>query len=46
MGQIDHVLGAMSPDDMKEMDHAVERAASAVRSLVSDGITEAMNKFN
>ena len=46
VGQIDHVLGAMSPDDMKEMDHAVERAASAVRSLVSDGITEAMNKFN
>jgi PTH1 family peptidyl-tRNA hydrolase len=46
VGQIDHVLGTMSPDDRKKMDYAVERAAKAVGSLISDGITEAMNKFN
>jgi PTH1 family peptidyl-tRNA hydrolase len=44
--QVDHVLGTMSPDDRREIDEAVERAADAVISVISEGITVAMNRFN
>jgi len=44
--QVDHVLGTMSPDDRREIDEAVERAADAVISVISEGITAAMNRFN
>ena len=44
--QVEHVLGTMSPDDRRGIDEAVERAADAVASVISEGITEAMNRFN
>ena len=44
--EVDHVLGTMSPDDRREIDEAVERAADAVISVISEGITVAMNRFN
>ena len=45
-GQIEHVIGPMDPGDREVVDEAVERAADAVACLLSEGIDEAMSRFN
>ena len=42
----DHVLSRMSKRDREAMDVTVERAADAVECIVTDGVDEAMNRFN
>lgn len=45
-GQIEHVIGPMDADDRAIVDEAVERAAEAVECLLTEGIDEAMSRFN
>ena len=44
--QIDFVLSRFAPDERKIIDEAVERAVSAVRCWITDGVEPAMNRFN
>ena len=44
--QVEHVLGALSEEEKRTTDEAVERAAQAVKTVLTDGITVAMNRFN
>jgi PTH1 family peptidyl-tRNA hydrolase len=41
-----HVLGKVAPDERALLEEACERAAEAVETIVSDGVTTAMNRFN
>ena len=43
---IQHVLGTMPPDERLKADEAVERAAEAVVSILTEGIDMAMERFN
>ena len=45
-GQIEHVIGPMDPQDREVVDEAVERAAAAIECLLTEGIDEAMSRFN
>ena len=45
-GQIEHVIGPMEPEAREVVDEAVERAVDAIACLLSDGIDEAMSRFN
>lgn len=45
-GQIEHVIGAMPPDEREILDAAVERAADAIECLLAEGIQETMSRFN
>ena len=42
----DYVLGHFSKDEMKRMDETVIQVNQAVKSIVTDGIENAMNQFN
>lgn len=42
----DYVLGHYSPEERKVMDRARKDGAEAVRSIMTDGVEAAMNKFN
>ena len=44
--EVEHVLGAMSPDERRRADEAVERAVEAVVSILTEGIDVAMDRFN
>ena len=44
--QVQYVLSPMSEDERNAAGEAIERAAQAVATLLTDGITEAMNRFN
>lgn len=44
--QVNHVLGTLPPDERKLVDEALERAADAVEAIITDGLTEAMNRYN
>ena len=44
--QIDHVLGAMSPEEQEATDDALKRVVQAVSSLLIEGIDATMSKFN
>ena len=46
IGQVEHVIGAMDPDDRDALDDAVARAADAVACLLAEGIDETMSRFN
>lgn len=41
-----YVLKTFSPQERKEMDYMIDRAAAAVRTFVLSGIESAMNQFN
>lgn len=41
-----HVLGTFAPDEMPEMERAVDRAADAAVTFVAKGLGAAMNAFN
>ena len=42
----DYVLGRFSADQRKQIDPALDRAASAIVTWIDKGITTAMNQFN
>ena len=44
--EVSYVLGTMSTEEQAQVMEASERAVQAVASVVSEGITAAMNKFN
>ena len=44
--EVQHVLGPMSAEDRGLVDSAIDRAVEAVVCLVTEGIDEAMNRFN
>ena len=46
VGRVDYVLGTMSGEERKAALGLVDRAADATVSLLTDGIDEAMGKFN
>ncbi|MCM1027427.1 MAG: aminoacyl-tRNA hydrolase [Roseburia sp.] len=43
---VDYVLGRFSGPERKLEDEAAERAAEAIRTVISQGADEAMNRFN
>lgn len=43
---VDYVLGRFTPQERETMDEAAERAADAIRMIVSEGPDKAMNQFN
>lgn len=45
-GQIEHVIGPMDSQDREIVDEAVGRAAEAIECLLTEGIDEAMSRFN
>ena len=45
-GQIEHVIGPMESEDREVVDEAVDRAADAIACLLSDGLEEAMSRYN
>jgi peptidyl-tRNA hydrolase len=40
------VLGRFTPDQRKQIDPALDRAAGAIVTWIDKGITTAMNQFN
>ena len=45
-GGTDYLLQPLRKGDLVKLDEALDRAAQAVETIVAQGITEAMNKFN
>jgi len=43
---VSFVLGRFAPDERKAMDEAVQRAAEAVMSIMTNGVDRTMNDFN
>ena len=43
---VDYVLGAFSKSEQQVIDEAVQRAADAVESIITEGMDKAMNRFN
>jgi PTH1 family peptidyl-tRNA hydrolase len=46
MDQADYVLGRFSPEEMAELEPAIDKAADACEVFVREGVTPAMNRFN
>jgi peptidyl-tRNA hydrolase len=46
MDPADYVLGSWTSQENAQLDGFLDTAASAVRTIVVDGITRAMNTFN
>ncbi len=44
--EVGHVLGAIPRQDSASVNDAVSRAAGAIEAVLSDGVVEAMNRFN
>ena len=44
--QVAYVLGRPDEDEKQELEGALGRAAEALKVMLSDGVTEAMNQFN
>lgn len=43
---VSHVLGGFSKEDREKIQDIFEVSANAIECIISEGITEAMNKFN
>jgi PTH1 family peptidyl-tRNA hydrolase len=43
---VEHVLDEFGPEELKPMEQAIERAAEAVVTWTTEGLTQAMNRFN
>ncbi len=43
---VDYVLGHFTPSERKTMDEAAQRAAEAIRTILTQGPDAAMNQFN
>lgn len=46
MGEVEYVLGPMSPEERKTADEALDRAAAAVLYVLTEDFAAAMNRFN
>ena len=44
--QVAYVLGKPAEDEKQELEAALGQAAEALKVMLSDGVTEAMNRFN
>ena len=44
--EVGHVLGALPRQERASVEDAVSRAAEAIQAVLSDGVVEAMNRFN
>ena len=44
--RIEYVLGAMSVEEQRKVDEAVSRTTEAVTCVLTEGLSEAMNRFN
>ena len=44
--QIEHVLGAPGPGERAVVDESITRAVQAIRTIVSEGVENSMNRFN
>lgn len=42
----DYVLAPLTPNDLQVMGNVVERASDAIECLLTDGLQQAMNRFN
>jgi PTH1 family peptidyl-tRNA hydrolase len=45
-GAIGHVIGKIEKSDKETLDDAITRAADSVLSIIEEGVTRAMNKYN
>lgn len=45
-GVIDHVLGDLTPDEEQAFSQVIPRVSDAVECLLTEGLTECMNRFN
>ncbi len=43
---VEHVLEPFTPDERDALSSLLERAKEAMESVIQDGISSAMNKFN
>lgn len=43
---LDYVLGSFTPDEKKIIENSIPRACEAVVSLITEGLTATMNKYN
>jgi PTH1 family peptidyl-tRNA hydrolase len=43
---MEHVLSKFSPAESVEIDQAIQRAADAIETFITDGLQTAMNRFN
>ncbi|MFA7424089.1 MAG: aminoacyl-tRNA hydrolase [Desulfosarcinaceae bacterium] len=43
---VDYVLGVFEPDEARALDALIDNACEAVRTVLTDGIRTAMNRFN
>ncbi len=46
IGQVDHVLGRFTAAEFERIEPALDNACDAVESWISDGIGQAMNRYN
>lgn len=44
--EVGHVLGSMPRHERAKVDDAVSRAAGAIEAVLTDGVVDAMNRFN
>ena len=44
--QIEHVLGVPGPGERAAVDESINRAVQAIRTIVSEGVENSMNRFN
>ena len=44
--QVEHVLGVPGPGEQTVLDESVERAAQAIRTIISEGVEISMNQYN
>jgi len=45
-GVVDHVLDAFTPDEKQVLDNLLERTCDAIITILTQGISEGMNRFN
>ncbi len=46
VGEVEHVLSSMRREDRDRVEEAVNRAADAIETVLTDGVEAAMNRFN
>ena len=44
--QIEHVLGVPGPGERAAVDESIDRAVQAIRTIVTEGVEQSMNRFN
>ena len=44
--QIEHVIGVPGPGERAAVDESIDRAVQAIRTIVTEGVEQSMNRFN